>query len=82
MRHAPTLNCARKRALPNSSCWARSFSATTSGLPTTSAPSGLRKASSCARVIGGQPRSRPIRVIIAAYDPKNSSAACSVVSAT
>ena len=37
---------------------------------------------SAARVIGGQPRSRPMRFIIAAKDGKNSSAACCEVSAT
>ena len=35
---------------PNASLWRRIFSVTSSGLPTSSAPSSLSKASKCARV--------------------------------
>ena len=41
----------------------------------------MRAASNCSRVIGGQPRSRPIRSIIVANGANESSAACSAVSA-
>ena len=63
---APTLICAMKRSWPKNSCWRRIFSATSSGLPTTSAPRGERPISNCPRPIGGHPRSRPIRFIMAA----------------
>jgi hypothetical protein len=55
-----------KRPWPKSSCSKRIFSATSSGLPTTSAPRGMRPASNCPRVMADQPRSRPIRFIMAA----------------
>ena len=62
----PTLNWIRKRSWPKSSCWKRILSTTSCGLPTSSAPRGERSASNCARVVGGQPRSRPMRVITSA----------------
>ena len=67
---------------PNSSRWNRILSATSCGLPTSSAPRGPHSASNCSRVIGDQPRSSPIRFIIAEYGGKNSSRARSGVSAT
>ncbi len=51
--------------LPNSSCSNRIFSATCSGEPAATAPRGERSASYSSRPDGGQPRSRPIRFIIA-----------------
>src|SRR5437588_7126082 len=62
----PTLICARKRSCRKSSCSNRIFSTTCSGLPTRSAPRGVRRASKLCRSIGGHPRSRPMRVIISA----------------
>ena len=50
------------------------------GCRRSSAPRGVARGVELpARVIGGQPRSRPIRSIIAANGGKNSSAACSAV---
>ena len=65
----------------NSSWWARIFVATCSGVPTSRWPSGAQPASNWARLIGGQPRSRPMRFIIWEYGPKNSSAARLALSA-
>src|SRR5438034_6029999 len=45
---------------PNESLICLIFSATVSGSPTMSAPVGPSRASKCARVTGGQPRSFPI----------------------
>src|SRR5690242_10914016 len=64
----PTVSCARKRSLPNSSCSSSILSMTSCGLPTSSDPRGERSASNCARVVGGQPRSRPMRDITSAYE--------------
>ena len=54
---------------------------TSCGLPTRFAPRSVRVASNCSRDIGGQPRSRPMRSIIAAYAGYASSAAACDVSA-
>ena len=40
---------------------------TSEGLPTTSDPRGSRMPSYCSRVMGDQPRSRPMRFMAAAY---------------
>src|SRR5206468_11584411 len=50
----------RREMPPNESFTCRIFSATVSGSPTMSAPVGPSRASKCARVTGGQPRSFPI----------------------
>src|SRR5204863_74867 len=50
----------RRDMPPNDSFTPRIFSATVSGSPTSSAPVGPSRASKCARVTGGQPRSLPI----------------------
>ena len=54
---------------------------TSCGLPTKFAPRSARGASKSARVIGGQPRSRPILVIIASNCGQDASAASCEVSA-
>ena len=61
----PTRAGARNRWWPKISCWKRIFSSEVGGPPTKFAP---RRAGGVERlrVIGGQPRSRPIRSIIAA----------------
>ena len=61
----PTLICSRKRSWLKISCWKRIFSTISVGLPTKFAPRSSREARYCSRVSGGQPRSRPIRSIIA-----------------
>ncbi len=77
----PTLNWIRKRSWPKIECWKRIFSATSAGEPTRFAPSIRRLASNAARLIGGQPRSRPIRSIIRAKAGKAMSAASCEVGA-
>ena len=73
----PTLRCSRKRSYLNSSYSYSIFSITSCGLPTSSEPRGARNASNCSRVIGDQPRSRPIFVITCAYGGQNvSTASC------
>ena len=78
----PTLNWIRKRWWPKISCWNRIFSITCSGLPTKFAPCRSSDASNCARVIGGQPRSRPILSMTVLNAGNASSAAACDVSAT
>jgi hypothetical protein len=51
------------------------------GLPTKLAPRSVRAASKSCGVIGGQPRSRPIRSIVVLNGKNDSSMACSAVSA-
>ena len=46
----------------------RIFAATVSTSPSTNEPSGLCIMSNCSRLIGPHPRSRPIRVMAAAYE--------------
>src|SRR5205814_5685947 len=50
----------RREIPPSDSFTPRIFSATVSGSPRSSAPVGPSRASNCARVTGGQPRSFPI----------------------
>jgi len=63
---APLLYFMSKRDRPSAWIVAAIFRATVSGAPTQIAPSGPASRSNCARVTGGQPRSAPIFVIIAA----------------
>ena len=65
----PTLNCSSIRWCPKSPCWYTIFSATASGSPRTSEPRRSRIVSNCARVMGGQPRSAPMRDISCRYGP-------------
>src|SRR6185437_14329266 len=58
------------------------LSATSSAEPTASAPRGERRASYCSRPAGGQPRSRPMRFIIARYGAANAESASRGVSPT
>ena len=55
-----------KRDRPRPRATLTIFAATVSGEPTNSAPSGPAPASYCSRLIGGQPRSRPILACISA----------------
>src|SRR5919202_1231380 len=76
-----TLNCTMKRWWPKISCWKRIFSTTCSGLPTKFEPRSSVDASNCWRVMGGQPRSRPILSITTLWAGNASSAAACDVSA-
>ena len=58
------------------------FAATSSGLPTSSAPCGPRCASKCSRRMTPQPRSLPMSFIARIQPGRKSATACSVVSAT
>ena len=63
----PIAICRRKRSRPPKiSWWARILSVSSAGLPRKIAPAGPHIWSKCARVIGGKPRSRPIRFITSA----------------
>jgi hypothetical protein len=62
----PRLYLRSKRDNPRPRTTAVILAATVSGEPTKSAPFGPASASNCARLCGGQPRSRPMRSIIAA----------------
>src|SRR3954462_8211779 len=77
----PTLNCTMKRWWPKTSCWKRIFSITCCALPTKFAPRSSVDASNWARVIGGQPRSRPILSMTTLCATNASSAAACDVSA-
>ena len=71
----PTVNWIRNRSWSKISCWNRIFSLTSAGLPVKLAPCSPRDASYCSRVIGGQPRSRPILSIMTLTDGNDTSAA-------
>src|SRR5258708_7005596 len=64
---------------PRASLWRTIFSATSSGLPIMSAPSGPIWASKSRRVMGRQPRSLPMSLMALAKPGKYSSAASFVV---
>ena len=69
----------RNRSNPKISWLRGSCPVTRAGLPTKSAPRGPRAASKCERLVGGQPRSPPIRFITCACGAKKVTFATSSV---
>src|SRR5690606_33145932 len=78
---APIEYLTSTRLAPSSSAVARILAATVSGEPTRSAPSGPTSCAKRPRWYAGQPRSRPIALVMAAKCGYASSRACSSVSA-